>query len=336
MLLMTLKGIITRTKDVAVLLKHKLYTSLITATFLPLCILTFLFSVTLKELTVAKLTKEDLPVALSNVRNAIEWELSEPIATSRSIAKNLFVEQWIKDGEPAQLSKKFIAYLNNVKVTDDAISAFIVSKSSKNYYSYSGEIRPLSYPSDNWFLDFLALQEPYTLVVDINPERQKAKVYVNYAIEIDGVKQGIGGISHSVEEMIGIIENQKIGKTGFVYLVDNEGIIKLHPDQTLIGNTINLNGIIYGQQKTQDHNNIQYIVSSMPLQSLDWHLVAQIPSQELYGPIERAIKTNLIYVALVTFLGIFIIILFVNRMFKPIENITASVSTLATKITGKQ
>lgn len=317
------------------LLRHKLYTSLITATLLPLCILTFLFSINLKEITVAKLTQEDLPVALSNVRNAIEWELSASIATSRAIAKNLFVEQWIKDGEPNESVANFIAYLNNVKVSDDAISAFIVSQSSQRYYSYSGEVRALTYPSDNWFLEFLAQQDPYSLVVDINPERKKAKVYVNYAIEIDSVKVGIGGISHSVSAMIEIIENQKIGKTGIVYLVDDEGVIKLHPDQTLIGTSINLNKIAFGQQITQQRDDNEYIISSMPLQSLSWHLVAQIPAQELYGPIENAIKTNLIYGTLVAFFGFLIIVFFVNRMFRPIENITASVSTLATKITGK-
>lgn len=317
------------------LLKHKLYASLIVATLLPLSISTLLFSNNIREHAAQKLSQDELPTALSNVRNAIEWQLSAPIATSRAIAKNYFVEQWFEQGESQDKLDGFITYLESVKKNDDAISAYIVSDDSKKYYSYSGEVRSLTFPSDNWFREFLNSDVPYELNFDINKKTNKAKIYVNYAIEIEGVRRGVGGISHSVNSMNEIIENQLIGKTGIVYLVDSLGIVKLHPNQDLIGSTIALNNIIYGQQSTLTRHNIAFITSSIPLTSLDWHLVAEIPAQELYGPINDAIKRNLIWGALIALFGIAIMMLVVNRMFRPIEDITVSVSSLATKIIGK-
>ncbi len=322
-------------KDDIVLLKHKLYTSLIAATLLPLCISTVFFSNSLHDLTSNKLANEELPTALSNVRNAIEWQLSEPIATSRAIATNLFVKQWLQDGESAENKQQYIDYLNNVKLTDDAISAFIVSDTSQQYYSYSGEVRQLSYPSDNWFTDFLSSNKRYGLIFDINKQTGKAKVYVNYIIEIEGERRGLAGISHSVSSMNEIIKSQSIGNGGIVFLVDAVGEIKLHPNQSMIGESIPLNNIIYGLQTTIERDNHTLVSSSIPLQSLDWHLVAEIPEDKLYGPIDEAIRNNLIFGGLIAILGVILIILLVNRMFRPIEKITNSVSSLATKIVGK-
>ena len=324
-----------RLKDDTVLLKHKLYTSLIVATLLPLCISTIFFSNSLHELTSNKLADQELPTALSNVRNAIEWQLSEPIATSRGIATNLFVKQWLRDGESTGSKEQYIDYLNNVKLTDDAISAFIVSGTSQHYYSYSGEVRQLSYPSDNWFTDFLSSNKRYGLVFDINKQTGKAKVYVNYVIEIDGERRGLAGISHSVSSMNEIIRSQSIGNGGIVFLVDAVGEIKLHPDQSIIGESIPLNDIIYGLQTTIERDDQTLVSSSIPLQSLDWHLVAEIPEDKLYGPIDEAIRNNLLFGGLIAVIGVMLIILLVNRMFRPIEQITNSVSSLATKIVGK-
>lgn len=323
-------------KDETLLLKHKLYASLIMATLLPLTISTLLFSNNIRENSVQRLENTELPTALSNVKNAIEWQLAAPIATSRAIAKNLFIEQWIESGEPENSTDNFIEYLDHIKNNDDAITAYIVSDKTKKYYSSSSEIRNLIFPSDNWFNDFLYSNKPYELSFDINKEINKAKIYINYAIEVNGLKVGIAGISHSLNSMNDMIENQTIGQSGIVYLVDQNGLIKLHPNQELIGSVVSLNNIMYGHQSTRLKGQEEYIVSSIPLTSLNWHLVAEIPSQELYGPIDSAIKTNLLWGTLIALVGLIFIMLFVNRMFKPIEDITVSISSLATKIIGKR
>lgn len=318
------------------LLKHKLYVSLIVATLLPLSISTLLFSNNLRAHAENKFSKTTLPTALSNVKNAIERQLSTPISTSRAIATNLFVERFIEQGESTNDITDFITYLNHVKINDDAISAYIISDKTKKYYSFDGDTRTLSFPTDNWFKEFIYKETPYELIFDINPKINKAKIYVNYAIKIDGIKVGIGGISHSVSSINDMIKHHSIGESGIAYLVDNNGKIKLHPDESLIGNVIALNNIAYGQQHIILRGENEFITSSTPLTSLDWHLVAEVPIQELYGPIDDAIQSNLIFGGLIALLGIIFIILFANKMFKPIEEITVSVSSLATKIIGKR
>ena len=70
------------------LLKQKVYGSLILALLLPLIISTLLFTSSIRNNTEEKLAKVDLPTALNEVKNGIELELSVPITVSKEIAQN--------------------------------------------------------------------------------------------------------------------------------------------------------------------------------------------------------------------------------------------------------
>ncbi|XQF89418.1 hypothetical protein ACOBV8_10465 [Pseudoalteromonas espejiana] len=97
------------------LLKQKVYISLILAIVVPLAVSTFLFSNSIQNHTDEKLAKVDLPTALSEVKNKIELELSTPIIVAKEIAQNLFVKQWLSNGESEQTQADYINYLASIK-----------------------------------------------------------------------------------------------------------------------------------------------------------------------------------------------------------------------------
>ncbi|MDN3488859.1 MAG: methyl-accepting chemotaxis protein, partial [Pseudoalteromonas tetraodonis] len=97
------------------LLKRKVYLSLILAVAAPLAISTLIFSNSIRSNTEEKLAKVDLPTALSEVKSQIELELSTPIVVGKEIAQNLFVQQWMNNNEDAQSRGKFIDYLKHIK-----------------------------------------------------------------------------------------------------------------------------------------------------------------------------------------------------------------------------
>ena len=71
------------------LLKRKVYLSLILDVVAPLAISTLIFSNSIRSNTEDKLAKVDLPTALSEVKSQIELELSTPIIVGKEIAQNL-------------------------------------------------------------------------------------------------------------------------------------------------------------------------------------------------------------------------------------------------------
>jgi len=313
------------------LLKQKVYLSLILAIVLPLAISTFIFSNSIKSHAVEKLTNSDLPTALNEVRNAIELELASPILMSRSIAQNSLVKSWLNKGESAAEKDSFVEYLANIKRDNNAINTFIISKKTKKYYTDDGSIREITLEGEPWFYDFINSNEPFELSLDIDKASGKAVVFINYAIEINGVRTAIGGLGRSLKSMTQLIKSYTIGESGFVYLVDNNGSIKLHPDESKIGQTIDLGAIKNGAVTTVEHDESTFTISSSPLVSLNWHLVAEIPQEELFGPINKAINQNLLFGLIIAIVGFMFVRMLAMQIFKPLEVITQAVSSLTEK-----
>jgi methyl-accepting chemotaxis protein len=313
------------------MLKQKIYTSLILAIVLPLSISTLLFSESIKSHAEEKLAKSELPTALREVRNAIELELSVPIDTSRNIAKNTFIENWLKGGEQVEQLDTYIAYLARIKNDNNAITSFIVSDKTSNYYTHSGLVRQIDQNEDQWFYNFINSNKAYELSIDIDKMLGKAAVFINYAIEIDGERVAIGGVGRSLDSMTDLIKSYKVGDKGFVYLVNEKGEVQLHPNKSLIGKTINLSAIKNGKLETKEQNGVDVIIASTPIQSLNWYLVAEIPEEQLYSAINSAINLNLIVGVIIALLGFMLVRLLARQIFKPIEMITEAVTALTEK-----
>ncbi|MDU0111911.1 methyl-accepting chemotaxis protein [Psychrosphaera aquimarina] len=312
-------------------LQQKVYLSLVTAILLPLIISTYLFSTSITSFLTSKLENSELPTALSEVRNAIELELSSPIEAAKAIATNSMVINWIAAGEPESKLQEFTQYLLNNKSNNEAITAFIVSSESSNYYTNEGIVRKVSRSEDPWFYDFLNSNKQFDLSVDIDKNLGRAAVFINYAISVNNRVVAIGGVGRSLDAMTQLIKSYRIAKTGIVYLVDEQGTIVLHPDQTLIGNKIDLAATKSKVLNTVEIENENYIRSSIKLNSLDWNLVAEIPKQELFGAIESAIFQNIIFGVIIAGIGFVLVNLLAKQIFRPIRSIHSSVVNLTEK-----
>jgi len=313
------------------LLKQKLYVSLILAIVIPLTISTLLFTHSIRTHTEQKLAKDDLPTALNEVKNGIELALSIPIIVSKEIAQNSFVINWLSGNEVEDQQDSFIQYLSDIRNKNDAISAYIVSEKSGNYYTNSGIDRRVDREKDKWFYSFLASDKPFELSLDVDKTTQKLVVFINYAVEVDGVRSGIAGIGLSLDSMTSLVSNYRIGEEGFVYLVSSNGEIMLHGDKAKIGRSIKLFAIKDGQLVDKDRDGEDYVISSTPLNSLNWHLVAEIPQEQLYGPINSAINKNIFFGAVIALLGFILVRMLAGQIFKPIEQITDAVTALTEK-----
>jgi len=313
------------------LLKHQLTAGLVFAIVFPLAVSTYMFSHNIKKHATEKLTHTELPTALSDVRNAIELELAQPIVTSESIAKNVFVTNWLKDGEPKSESGDFVAYLSETKSQSKAITAFIVSGASQNYYTHEGLVRQINNSGDRWFYDFINSNKEFELSIDVDKSIGHATVFINYVILVDGVRKAIGGVGRSLESMTKLIQSYKIGEQGIVYLANANGEIQLHPDKSLIGKSVNLKSISQGKILTEEREAGTYLISSTPLSSVDWHLIAEIPEKQLYGAINSAINQNVLFGFIIAIIGLVLIRLFTIQIFKPIEVITQAVASLTQK-----
>ncbi len=311
------------------LLKQKLYLSMIVAILVPLITSISIFSSNIRNHSTEKLIEDEIPTALREVRNAIELELSVPIITSKELANNTFIKRWIENGENPEEFNPIKEQLESIKQKNNAISAFIVSGNSKKYYSDKGLDRHVDQENDQWFYGFLNSIEEFELSLSIKEEAYKSAIFINYAINVNGERVAVGGLGRSLNSMVDLVKNYKFGKTGFVYLVDASGEIKVHPDKEKIGRKVQLDAIKNGNIDELVRDGNTYIVSGIPLQSLDWYLVAETPKSELFSAINDAITQSVLFGLLIAVIGLVFAGVLVKQIFRPIEKISEAVADLA-------
>lgn len=307
------------------LLKHQVYVSLIAAAVIPIMVSTIFVSSGLKKNAEQKLSDTDLPTAMREVRNAIELELTQPVVMSQSIAQNNIIKDWVSAGEPLSQRDSIVNYLAEIRRQNNAISAYVVLGESGNYYNHTGLSRTLDPVEDAWFNTFIQSDLVFELSFDIDEGTQVPVVFINYVIEINGQRVGIGGIGRALEDMTSLITDYQLGLSGQIYLVDSEDTIKLHRNTRLIGNKIRLPKNVDTGFSVMEKDGEELISAHIPLNSVDWLLVGEIPSEELYGAISAAIQ-KIIMVSVILVIAAFLLVRWVaSKIFKPLDDITDAI-----------
>ena len=118
----------------------------------------------------------------------------------------------------------------------------------------------------------------------------EVKLFVNYK-QLDG--RVASGLSKSLDSMIAQLASKRLEQTGFVFMADGNGMIKLHPDTSLIDqktltNLFGANGqsLLSKQAFTLSRaelNGQPMFIASSYIPALNWYLIAQVPESELYA-----------------------------------------------------
>ncbi|PTO77692.1 methyl-accepting chemotaxis protein [Vibrio splendidus] len=245
--------------------------------------------------------ERELPASLSEVSNEINLKLETPILASKMMTLSPLMKQ-------ASLSDKNLrAYLESVKNEFNAISAYYVSNEASTYYTHNGVLKTISTneQSDQWFYRFIQSDKAFELSLDIDAGTGIPALFVNYVVTRNGERIGVTGIGLTFESITQLISNYSVGKSGIVFLVDKQGIIKVHPDKNLIGQSLNSVGIesslLLGSQQTIVHEGVidgqPQILGSKAMPGIGWTLITQIPKQEVLSELSGFSQT-IIFMAL--------------------------------------
>ncbi|MCC4794138.1 methyl-accepting chemotaxis protein [Vibrio lentus] len=245
--------------------------------------------------------ERELPASLGEVSNEINLKLETPILASKMMTLSPLMKQ-------ASLSEKNLrAYLESVKNEFNAISAYYVSNEASTYYTHNGVLKTISTneQSDQWFYRFIQSDKAFELSLDIDAGTGIPALFVNYVVTRNGERIGVTGIGLTLESITQLISNYSVGKSGIVFLVDKQGIIKVHPEKKLIGQSLDSVGIesnlLLGSQQTIVHEGVvdrqPQILGSKAMPGIGWTLITQIPKQEVLSELNGFSQT-IIFMAL--------------------------------------
>lgn len=278
---------------------------------------TLISNTAMRDMVMGRIEAQEIPASLNAVANAIEKEISTPIAISKSIAQNYYTNHWLAQGETSEGMGDVIAYLKNMQSQNNAITSFIVSGNSKNYYTPKGLSRQVSETDDRWFFDFISSNKPYTLDIDSDVKLNQLALFINYRTQ-DG--KSIAGIGMSINQVTEIIKSYRIGEKGLVFIADTNGEIQIHPDTDVKpGTTINalmeesITKQLLNKNKSsviETHAKKDSLLAAQYLPSLDWYVIVDIPTDEIQRPINasslKLVLMNVFVAAVLIAIGLWV------------------------------
>ena len=287
-----------------------------------------------KDMLIDSMERKELPNILKRIRNQVDKEISLMQATVNQVGDDLFIHELLDQGKLKENEDLLVRHLDKIKNQHKLINASFADKETNRYWNDKGFLRVLNTDQDGWYFAFVASGNENSK--SLFTEDGITKLFVNFQ-QPNG--RGLAGVGKPVTEMVELLNRNKIEQTGFVFLTDNNGLVKIHKDSSkldkfdikkLYGSDINrqlINKRDFVLVETEvDGEDV--ILASSYIESADWYVVAEVPKNEVFAQIDsaanKAIITILLALAGFGALGFFL----AGTMTKPIDSLAKEFTRL--------
>jgi methyl-accepting chemotaxis protein len=308
-------------------IRSKLVIAMLMAVIISTSIVGFVGHSKAKELLISRLQQSDLPNLLLRVRNAVNGEISEMKVLTKSIATNPFLLDWIESGANKENEANVIKMLNKIAKDNNLSNASFADRKTAKYWNQDGFLRVLKNDDlDGWFFAFTNGGEAESASTYGYPNGN-VDVFINYQ-QING--RGVSGLSKSFNDMVNYLNSFKIEESGFVYLVDHSGLVKIHKDKeksektkiTDLYSDINAQTLLT-QKDFSFQETDKLIIATSYISSLGWYVVAEVPKEELYLALNESRNYMLMWFAIIVAVFICISIILAKSLTRPINDLAA-------------
>lgn len=276
-----------------------------------------------------RMLEEELPTTLKNISQSIDAEVGSLSRIAQQLATSGYAHQWLEDGKPAAREAQLIKELTLVKEVHGLQAASFCERTTGDYWNERGFLRRLNPAEDSWFFEFKESGKEKQVSVYKSAE-VGYQIFVNYQ-QLNGT--GLSGVAKSMNDMVKMLSAFKIEQTGFVFLVNKEAKVQIHP--TLEANT-ELQTILTAKEVSQllasesqmnlleaEINGKETILASVFIPSMDWYLVAQVPQAEVFAMTRQISQVMWGLTALIALIFLVISIKLSNSITAPINHLAA-------------
>lgn len=284
-------------------LKQKILATVTLAVVLSCLLVGYFSQRSAQQLIETRMFEQELPNLTQRIGKEIEKDLTSVANAARQLANDRFVLDWVARGMPKEQESILIDQLKDMTAQFGLVTASFADRQSAAYYNQDGFLRNLTPEQDAWFYGYT--KSPQDLMLSIFRETNgEVKLFVNFQ-QLNG--RGLAGLAKSLDSMVSMLANFRIGDSGFVFMTDGSGKVKLHPDAARIdrdnltqlasGTTANLltKQAFAATQAEVDGQAVILATSYIPM--LDWYLVAQVPEAEIYAELDKA-RLHIVLVSL--------------------------------------
>lgn len=193
-----------------------------------------------------------------------------------------------------------------------------------------------------WFQQALNVKDVFFSNVHLSKEIGAPVMIMTKALTAaDGKIYAMLAVDILADAATGPISNIKLGKEGFAYILNKDGLVVSYPDKTKILQ-LNLSTYDFGKEMLRKKNGImEYpwegrarFVSFREYPVMEWILVSAIDKEEI---LESANAMKLLFIVLVIVMALFSLItgiIFTIRLIKPINRVVAGISESAEQVSS--
>jgi methyl-accepting chemotaxis protein len=309
-------------------IKQKILITVTVAVLLSTILVGLLSQRSARNVVEQRMLNSELPSLLMQIRNKIELDISTLMNAAEQLASSKMLLHWLEEDRPANQEPMVIEQLQGVKSQYDLAQASFADRETAAYYTQDGFLRVLTPEQDGWFFDYKDSKQERMLNV-FTEQNGEVKLFINYQ---QPYGRGLVGLAKSLDDMVNLLASFKIEDSGFVYLVDAQGSVKLHQNKSLIGNASLAK--LYPDTNSQsllaqanfnlvkaEVNGQDMLIASSYIPSMDWYLVAQVPENEMFALLEQSAYQILISTIIIAAIFIAIAIAVAGSVSRPIAQV---------------
>jgi methyl-accepting chemotaxis protein len=274
-----------------------------------------------------RMLNQELPNTIKQINGEIDKEISVMRVIAEQIATDPFVHDWFAQGRSKAGEQHLIKKLTVIANDHNLSKVSYADRESGHYWNQEGYLRQLQNDSvDGWFYAYRDSKQDSSVSIYAYPNTDKIDLFVNYQ-EVNG--NGLAGTAKSFEDIVNLLSSFTLEKTGFVYLVDDKGIIQLHKDKSLVGQSIDniysdnitenvLNKSVFSLDEVQENNEDMFVAASF-IPSAKWYVVVQVPKAEVFASLNDTNTQMITWSLIVTTVAIFVALLIAKSITRPIN-----------------
>ena len=289
-------------------LKQKIITTVTLAVVLSCLLVGYFSQRSAQQLIETRMFEQELPNLTQRIGKDIEKDLNSVANAAKQLANDRFVLDWVARGMPKEQEDILISQLKDLTAQYGLVTASFADRQSAAYYNQDGFLRNLTQSQDAWFYDYTKSQQDLMLSI-FREANGEMKLFVNFQ-QLGG--RGLAGLAKSLDTMVATLSNFRVGDSGFVFMTDGSGKVKLHPDAARIDrDTLSqLAGpdavaLLTKQEFSASHAEVDgqaVVLATSYIPLLDWYLVVQVPEAEIYAELDKA-RLHIVLVSLAIALG---------------------------------
>ncbi|HHX8335307.1 TPA: methyl-accepting chemotaxis protein [Vibrio diabolicus] len=289
-------------------IKLKIIIAMLLAVLTSTSVVSYLAQKEAHEVVESRVFSSELPAILKQIKTSIDNEVSLLLSGATQLASNRFILSAIEGKTTAQDESMLVQHLNDIKRQYGLADASVANRKTANYWNQKGFLKQLTPDEDGWFFNYVNSNKERMLNI-AKESGDSVKLYVNFQ-QLNGT--GLAGLSITVNDWIDFIRQFRIEQTGFVYLIDTSGSMKLFSDSS-IDESMTLEQRYGSRQATEllvpkefnltkvEMNGLPTIVASSYIPSMDWFVVAEVPEKEPFSAINSSRNRIIVWTLAIVF-----------------------------------